>query len=324
MPRESTLTSTGTAWPITTMDNLRPLAGGAEFTVVTDSPALLEEIHGHGLPGILWTPDLVVPDGTSVVLALCHRMGTKAIRQQFRAARVLALPIRSFDDSPEAVAYTLSLVLATDYADSCRRNNEWVDLLRDKPDGLLHFVGPNADLRCRLGDNLRVDTSLELEIGRGEWVSVGNYCEVSLTPPSTSDWHGSFIMDGYVEAVGVLVAEDSRSSDVGKERIEAARRLRAEMVELGPVRLELADSRLRSAVLNGQERVADISDATNPDYDLHATELGLGTNPGIAPHVDWSFNSQLNEGVGMIHLGWGEGMTGAHMDFIVDNISLDA
>jgi hypothetical protein len=29
------------------------------------------------------------------------------------------------------------------------------------------------------------------------------------------------------------------------------------------------------------------------------------------------FNSQLNEGAGPVHLGFGDGMTGAHMDFVV-------
>lgn len=37
----------------------------------------------------------------------------------------------------------------------------------------------------------------------------------------------------------------------------------------------------------------------------------------LLPLVDWELNSQLNEGAGTLHLGFGEGMTGAHMDFVV-------
>jgi hypothetical protein len=48
----------------------------------------------------------------------------------------------------------------------------------------------------------------------------------------------------------------------------------------------------------------------------------LGSNPGIAGLVDWSVNSQLNEGVGAVHLGFGEGITGAHMDFVIDQVRL--
>lgn len=309
---------------VTSMDNLRPLAGGEGFTVVTDEPRLVEELARHGLPAILWTPELRMDEGTNVVVAMCHRMGSPAIRSQFSDSRVLALPIHSFDDSLAGIMYTVSLVFATDFVDTTRRNNEWIALLRDSPDGVLDFTGPGTDLHCTLGENVRVDTSLDLEIGLGEWVSVGNYCEVSLTPSSSTDWHSSFVLDGHVEAVGVLVAEDSRASHDAdaKARIEAARKLQVEMVERGPIRLELEAGRLSAAILDGEDRAADIAEATNPRYDLHSTELGLGTNPGIGPLVDWRFNSQINEGVGMIHLGFGEGITGAHMDFVVDGVSL--
>lgn len=306
---------------VTDMDNLCALSGGERFTVVTDEPRLVDELARHGLPSIAWTPELTVDEG-SVVVAMCHRMGSKAIRDQFSGARVLALPIYSFDPSLAGVMYTVSLVFATDFVDTTRRNNEWIDLLRTRSDEPLVFKGPGTDLHCTLGENVRVDTSLDLEIAPGEWVSVGNYCEVSLTPSATTDWHSSYVMDGVVEAVGVLVAEDSRSSAEARARIEAARALRREMVEHGPVRLELEDGQLRAAMLAGRDLSEAIAEATNPTYDLHATELGLGTNPGIGPLVDWTFNSQLNEGVGMVHIGFGEGISGAHMDFIVDGLSL--
>jgi hypothetical protein len=305
-----------------TMDNLRVLAGGAAFTVVSDDAAVVDAARAAGMPTLQWTADLAVPEGTNVVLALCHRMGTNAIREQFKQARVLALPIRSFDESPAAAIYTLAMVCATDFVATCRRNNEWISLLHDLTTEELRFNGPNSDLRCQLGDNLRVDTSLDVELGEGEWVSIGNYCEVSLTPPSTADWHGSFVLDGHVEAVGVLVATDSRATATALDRIRRASELRSAIVETGPIRLELSDSRLRSAMLDGTECADWIAAATNPDYGLHATELGLGTNLDIAPLVDWTINSQLNEGTGLVHLGFGEGITGAHMDFIVTDLSL--
>lgn len=314
----------GAGLRVTSMDNLRPLAGGGAFTVVTDEPRLVEELAAHGLPALPWSPELRMDAGANVVVALCHRMGSKAIRSQFSDCRVLAVPIHSFDDSLAGIMYTVSLVFATDFVDTTRRNNEWIDRLRYEPDGVFDFTGPGTDLHCTLGENMRVDTSLDVEIGPGEWVSVGNYCEVSLTPSSSTEWHSSFVMDGCVEAVGVLVAEDSRAGQDAEAvaRIAEARRLQVEMVERGPVRLEIEGGRLRAAIVDGEDRTAEIAEATNPRYDLHATELGLGTNPGIGPLVDWRFNSQINEGVGMIHLGFGEGITGAHMDFVVDGVAL--
>ncbi|HEX2047650.1 MAG TPA: hypothetical protein VHF27_07795 [Acidimicrobiales bacterium] len=304
------------------LDGLPPLAGGREFTVVADDPVVVEKLREEGLPSVLWSPDLVVPDGARILLALCHQLVSRAVRKQFSEAAVLVLPIYSFDDDYASILYTLRMVFETDYLDACQNNRDWLDMLANKPDGTLHFTGGNSDLRARLHDNIRANTSLDLEIGKGEWVSVADYCEVSVTAPSQSDWLGAFTIDGYAEAVGVLVAEDSRVTPLGKERILAAKQLRSELVENGPVRLVVKEGVLQEAIVAGRDRSKEISEVVNPEYGLHTLELGLGSNPSIAPLVDWQFNSQLNEGVGKVHLGFGEGITGAHMDFIIDQVSV--
>jgi hypothetical protein len=304
------------------LDSLAPLGTGADFVVVSDDRAVCEELSRRGLPTREWTEDLVMEDGARVLLALCHKLVSRSIRKQFSPARVLVLPIASFDDSYESILYTVEMAFATDYVESCRRNHEWIGILRNKPDGVLRFVGPTTDLECRLRDDLKVHTSLKLEIEPGEWVSVADYCEVSLQAPSRGNWLGAFSITGYAEAVGVLSAEDSRVVPVGIERVQAARPLRSDLVENGPVALVLDESVLQSATVAGRDRSKEIGEVTNPEYGLHAIELGLGSNPAIASLVDWGVNSQLNEGVGLVHLGFGEGITGAHMDFVIDQVVL--
>ncbi len=305
-----------------TRNGLPPLSGGGEFTVVADDPALCEQLSSEGYSCIPWSPDLVVEDGARILLALCHQLVSRAVRRQFSPASVLVLPIYSFDDDYESIVYTLRMVFETNYLDACQNNQEWLDMLANKPDAMLHFEGANADLKCELHDNIRANTSLDLELKKGEWVSVADYCEVSVTAPSQSDWLGAFTINGYAEAVGVLVAEDSRVTPIGRERIQAAKQLRSDFVENGPVRLVVRDGVLREALVGGRDRSKEISEVVNPEYGLHTLELGLGSNPSIAPLVDWRFNSQLNEGVGKVHLGFGEGITGAHMDFIIDGVSV--
>ncbi|MGH3797045.1 MAG: hypothetical protein ACRDSP_19395 [Pseudonocardiaceae bacterium] len=307
---------------LSNLDNIRLLGDNADVIVVSDDARLCEELVELGLPTVPWTPDLTVKDGITVVLALCHRLVSRAVRRQFCKAAVLVLPIASFDNSFESIRYTMELAFATDYADTCRRNREWIQLLTDKADPIVRFRGSSTDLQCRVHDDIRAHTSLELGITPGEWVSIADYCEVSITAPSQADWCGAFTIDGYADAVGVLVAEDSRVTPIGHERIEAAKELRAEFVEKGPVRLELQEGVLCSVVVDGRERLREVSEVTNPEYGLHTLELGLGTNPGISPLVDWNINSQLNEGVEKIHLGFGEGITGAHMDFIVGDVKV--
>jgi hypothetical protein len=291
--------------------------------MVSDDEQLCNELAQHGLHSARWTPELAVADNATVVLALCHSLVSRAVRRQFRNAAVLLLPIASFDNSFEAIRYTMALAFATDYADTCRRNREWIKLLSDKPDQVVRFSGPATDLKCRIEDNINAHTSLELGIAAGEWVSIADYCEVSITAPSQVNWRGAFTIDGHAEAAGVLVAEDSRVTPDGHERIKAAKALRSEFAAKGPVQLEVRDGVLRSVVVDGRERVDEVAEVTNPEYKLHTLELGLGTNPGISPLVDWTVNSQMNEGVEKIHLGFGEGITGAHMDFVIGDVQVD-
>lgn len=304
-------------------DKLRTLAAGAEVVVVSDDAVLCEHLTRQGVTALPLRPGLNVADGAHVILALCHQLVSRSVRRQFSNAAVLVLPIHSFDDSAEAIIYTMSLAFTTDYEDACRRNRRWVELLRNKPDGVLRFVGPRTDLRCRLQERLRVNTSLELVVNPGEWVSIADYCEVSVTAPSQADWLGAFVIDGYAEAVGVLVAEDSRVTPAGQERIRRAKALRRELVREGPVQIVVEGGILRSAIVDGVDRSGEVADVTNPDYSLHTLELGLGSNPSVASQVDWMMNSQLNEGVGQVHLGYGEGITGAHMDFVIDGTELN-
>lgn len=304
------------------VDNLRALGAGAGVRFVIDDEAVCAELKDQGLEADVWRADLPVVDGDVVVLLLCHQPVSRAVRQQFGPASVLLLPIVSFDADPEAVMYTVRLLLATDFADTCRRNGEWIDLLRSTPAAMLSFSGPNVDLNCRLHDELRAHTSLDVAIAKGEWVSVADYCEVSLTAPSQKNWCGAFTIDGVAQAAGVLVAEDSRVTPEGSARIQAAKQLRRELVDSGPVGLVMEQGVLRSVTVGGRDRTAEVLDVTNGDYGLHAVELGLGSNLGVAPLIDWGFNSQMNEGAAKVHLGFGEGITGAHMDFVLDGAAL--
>ena len=52
-------------------------------------------------------------------------------------------------------------------------------------------------------------------------------------------------------------------------------------------------------------------------------EMAFSTNHGVIPeNLDWTKNAQINEGALGIHVGLGDGLTGAHIDFICPNVQL--
>jgi hypothetical protein len=89
------------------------------------------------------------------------------------------------------------------------------------------------------------------------------------------------------------------------------------MAARAPIVIKFEGGLAVSITAGGEDFTEAVNQATNPEYELHPLELGIGTNLKLLPHVEWHYNSQLNEGAGAVHIGFGEGVTGAHMDFIV-------
>ncbi|MGW1354696.1 hypothetical protein ACWCQE_36335 [Streptomyces sp. NPDC002409] len=303
---------------------LRQIFPEGDIVAVTDDAPLGAEAVGHGLRYVPLDDVATLPAGSNVVLFLGHHLISRRIRVLFKHHRVLVVPLASFDGAPEAAGYTLRMTLLTDYLKAAETATYWIDGLRDGAKkvvfGPLDDPGEDAGvtrLVCSLGPSLTVDAWPHAKIGVGDWVSIGSCCELSLTKQPTSVGDDFFSMEGTVHASGVLAAKDPRCTEEGDARVRRAHRLRAEMTELGSITLSLKDNVLVGARAGGKDFTGELLDVTNPDHGLQALELGIGTNLALLPHVDWRHNSQLNEGAGVMHIGFGEGITGAHMDFII-------
>ncbi|MEV0386661.1 hypothetical protein [Nonomuraea sp. NPDC050643] len=298
------------------LGGLRQVFPEGDVFAVCDDRELAEFASGRGLRTLLLDEVETLPDGAGVALFLRNSLVSREIRKMFRRFRVLLIPIASFDSALDAAQYTFELTRHTDYEKACDWNRYWADNLTRQP-GPLVFTGSGTELVCSFADDLSADAWLTPEIDVGKWISVASYCEFSITAPSSRDWRGAFDINGTALASGLLVAHDPRAGRDGMARIEQARELRAEMVAKGPITMRLRNGVLTSVMASGEEYSDAVREVTNPDYELHTLELGIGTNMSLLPRVDWTYNSQLNEGAGPVHLGFGEGITGAHMDFVV-------
>lgn len=291
-----------------------------DIYAVTDCERLRIAAEHYGLRGVSEEDSQRLPSDASVVLFLRNSLVSPQLRRRFPQARVLVVPIASFDSSVEAALYTQKLVMRTDYVAACALGRYWVDAITSQA-GPLVFYGGNGsghtDLTCSFSDELSAAAWLEPAIGPGQWVSVGSFCELSFSTPPTLGEPSPFSLNGTAIAAGVLVARDRHFTKAGDERIKAAERLRRELVDAAPITLRLEDGVLTDVRAAGRDFTDAVREVTNPQHGLQALELGIGTNQSVLPEVSWHVNSQLNEGAGPVHLGFGEGVSGAHMDFIV-------
>jgi hypothetical protein len=306
---------------------LRQLFPQGDIFAVTDDAVLGQAATERGLVYVPLERAEELQAGASVLLLLQHHMVSKQLRRVFRHHSVLVVPIASFDSSASSARYTLEMTLRTDWIRAASMASYWIERLREcagqvvfSPSGPLaadSAEGGSMRLVCSLASAVTVDAWPRAAIGLGDWVGVGSCIELSITRQPGQSAADTFSMQGTAHASGVLAAFDPRGTEAGRKRYEEARELRAEMAELGTIRLEMKDNVLTGATAGGRDFTRELLSATNPDHGLRAFEFGIGTNLGLRPEIDWRVNSQLNEGAGVMHIGLGEGITGAHVDFVV-------
>jgi hypothetical protein len=295
-----------------------------EIYAVSDCERLGMAAADCGMESVSLADVAKLPPEANVVLLLRNSHVNSDLRKALARARVLVIPISSFDPDLDAALYTQRLVTITDYQAACAQGRYWVDNLATA-DSLVFAAGqaeressapPHTDLVCSFSDHLSAAAWLEPVLQPGQWVSVGSLCEVSLRTDPHEQPH-QFSLDGTAVASGVLVARDRHCTPAGDARVRAAAELRRTLVAAAPITLRLDGGVLTEIRAGGQDLTDAVREVTNPDHGLQAIELGLGTNYNILPEVRWQVNSQLNEGAGPVHIGFGDGVTGPHMDFIV-------
>lgn len=127
-------------------------------------------------------------------------------------------------------------------------------------------------------------------------------------------------MNGEVEIPGVAVAHHRIMSRQLTCLPIRAWQLLGGLIKEGrfPLKIKIESSQLKGVrSVDGADFADEIRELSNPQLELILVEMAISNNPGLdASKLDWSVNSVLNEGARGIHFAVGDGVTGAHIDFI--------
>ena len=248
----------------------------------------------------------------------------KAMNAYFSHSRVLVIPMLSFDSSIDAAIYTMTLLGRSTIETACQMNKQWLTLLLEHK-GPFILRGNGCDLVCEIDDDVCVlapKTSVQLD--RGEWTSVGSYFEVAMVP-QPDDFHPAFKVNGILSVPGIAVAHHRQMhADLLHLPLKAWSVVQQiQKQNLFPLQIKIENSCIISIVAGDQDLADELEYLSNKRYELTLTEMAFGTNAGIQPEfIDWTKNSQLNEGAIGIHVALGEGLTGAHIDFICPEVDI--
>lgn len=246
------------------------------------------------------------------------------MNKQFKSSRVLVLPLISFSPNYLDAIYTLKLLAQSDFEKSIENNEYWLNLLLSRKDPLT-LEGEGSLLTCGLGDDVHVmRPKTEVRLLPGEWDSVGSYFEVGMVP-DPEEFRPGFNVNGTLTVPGVAVAHHRQMHEDLHPLHSRAWELFSELHtnDLFPLKVTIKDSHVKQVLAGDKDISNELEELTNKRRELVLTEMAFSTNPGIVPsNIDWTINSQLNEGAIGIHVGIGDGLTGAHIDLICPGVKL--
>jgi hypothetical protein len=286
---------------------------------ISDQQYVVNHLSTKGLPALHLGAVRSTPPARVVLLGC----GTGLMPQQevyalFAHSRVLWVPLGAFDPTADAARYSVDLLLRTDLAKSTAANAKWKHILSrlDRP---LAVACDRSSALFRIEAGAAppqglIDPVIEGPPGQS-WVSIAEYLEVDISSnPAPGSVEPAYAMEGTFWAEGLCVAHDGALPHASPQ-LERARELAQRVVKAGGVLACIQETNLISALCDGQDISAELI-ACAGDSGPQVIEFAFGTNHDITDHLDWSINSQLNEGALGVHFGIGDGVSGAHIDFV--------
>lgn len=228
---------------------------------------------------------------------------------------VLLAPLLSFCANQRSVDYFVSRLKKIDFVSACAASRRRIDQFQDLQKPLL-ISSSGCQLSVVLGDNLEVFApKLVPEIKPGEWISVSQFLEIALIP---NEDYSCFRVNGNLSCEGISIAVHQKNYETSKPLAKKAWDILSEIRSTGgfPLVVVIDDSKVVEITTQGGDNVlAEIEPLTDKTFHGFLIEVGFASqlpDPGI----DWTVNSQLNEGAGGVHVALGTGVDAAHIDFI--------
>ncbi len=243
----------------------------------------------------------------------------------FRDSRVLLVPLVSFDPSMEAACYTVKVLAQSQFEIAASLNAKFLRLLLEKEDPFI-MSGNASRITCKVEENVTVmGPKTNSALALGDWDGIGSFFEVGMVSQA-DDIVPAFTVNGTLSVPGVAVAYHRQMHEIIHPLVTQAWSLFQDLrhQDRFPLSVKIEDSRVVSVLAGDKEIKEELEYLTNPRRKLVLTEMAFSTNASLSPKsIDWKYNSQLNEGALGIHVGIGEGLTGAHIDLICPEVVLE-
>lgn len=308
--------------------SLAPLFGGASPTFLTDSELVVNALREAGHEAnhfstleTQMTPGLPAGALNNVVMLPIHYRRTPPgaiIEAALGGAALLAVPVASFCRSERGALYFLERLASVNFEKCIDSVAEWLDVIAMADS--IRMVDGQTDITVSLSDDVYLmGPKTSQLIHRGEWASIAQYLELGLVSyrAATVPHHQ---MEGRLAADGVCISYHRYAPDYVEDIVDDAwKYLMNVKIRNGdaPIIVTIDGSKMVDATCGDDRIYNDLMRFANKSSHPYVGEFAFSTlSLEDSSQINWSINSQFNEAVGGMHIGIGNGVDGAHIDFV--------
>lgn len=293
----------------------------ANSILLSDSEAFLMECAERGFNTASLSAVEKLPQSS-----LVFSFSDSAARRTFTLARnssegrkCVFCPVHVFDGSVGSALYGLELISISDFGKVLESQREFLRMLNSH--GLFTLQGVGTFASVRLNGAAMPYALLREDVEEGFVHSVAEFFEVHYAHMRAGD-ACPFAVEGSLYISGMLMVLRKRDvklpDGVERKLIRLARKVAKHKASL-----TIKNNCVASFVVCDVDYLELLRCACGVRA-LNVTEFAIGVNEEIASLIDFSINSQMNEGVGGIHVALGDGSTGYHIDFLSPGTRISA
>lgn len=291
----------------------------ADFEILSDSIPFLERCAQRGLH----TKDIARAQRlarNSIVFSFSDGAAKKTfeLAKLTVRKRCIFFPLHVFEASIDNASYSLECFLKSDITRSLPEQRKALELVNSKSP--LTLVGHGTQSTVTISNDAVPYAILEEDV-QGDFVhSVAEFFEVHFAHLKQQD-PCPFLVSGEFLVFGMLaVLRRADSVPIGIKAL--LNTLRGEVASKQAL-LKVSNNVVRSFKVDGRDYIDLIQRAAGP-RGANLTEFAIGVNRAVTPLVDFSINSQMNEGVSGVHVAVGDGTTGYHIDFLCPGVIVES
>lgn len=291
---------------------MNTLFGKEEFSIIADSVELLGKCSqlGFKTANISNTDTLpknsIIFSFTNDAAKLTFELAkhTKNKKSIFCAAQV-------FDPSIESALYSLQLLLESDFEQALKTQRSVLNMLNSHENFILD--GNETNARVKIFPHAQPYGLIAEDIENEFVQSVAEFFEVHYAHMNPLE-PCPFSVSGTFKVSGLLIVL-RKTNPLLPEGLSNSLKWLSDLLSRNGAFLSVKDNSITSLKINNQDHIKLLDLAAGP-RGLKLTEFAIGVNDSIEQSIDYSINSQLNEGIRGVHLAIGDGSSGYHIDFL--------